>query len=162
MSVSESSLLAERYRIIELLGHGGMGRVWRARDELLHRDVAVKEILPPEGLTPDERAEARKRTLREARATARLNHPNVVRVFDIVQTEDFPWIVMEYVPSRSLDQIIKADGPISPDRAVHIGLGVLAALRAAHSVGVLHRDVKPSNVLLTDDERVVLTDFGLA
>lgn len=156
------SLIAERYRLIESLGAGGMGRVWLARDEMLRRDVAIKEVVPPEGLTAEEREELRLRTLREARAAARLNDANVVRIYDVVQTEQAPWIVMEYVPSRSLHQVITDDGPLPPERVAQIGLAVLNALKAAHAAGVLHRDVKPGNVLLADTGRVVLTDFGLA
>ncbi|WP_435870898.1 protein kinase domain-containing protein, partial [Micromonospora globbae] len=139
-----------------------MGRVWRARDELLHRDVAVKEVVPPVWLGEAERDDLRRRTLREARTAARLSHPNVVRIYDVVHDRDSPWIVMEYVESRSLQQILAVDGSLSPARTARIGLAVLAALRAAHTAGVLHRDVKPHNVLVATDGRVVLTDFGLA
>lgn len=139
-----------------------MGRVWRATDVVLHRDVAIKELVPPPGLTPGERQEMRERSLREARAIARLNNINVVRVFDVLRTDADPWIVMEYVASRSLQDTLAADGPFNPVRAAEIGLGVLNALRAAHRAGVVHRDVKPGNVLLGADGRVVLTDFGLA
>ncbi|WP_347404867.1 protein kinase [Micromonospora sp. WMMD1102] len=139
-----------------------MGRVWLARDEMLYRPVAVKQVVPPTWMTPDERDELRYRTLREARTAARLNHPNVVRVYDVVHDDDSPWIVMEYVPSRSVQQILETDGPLSPLRTAEVGLAVLAALRAAHASGVLHRDVKPHNVLIAEDGRVVLTDFGLA
>ncbi|MET7667915.1 serine/threonine-protein kinase [Micromonospora luteifusca] len=155
-------LIAGRYRLLDLVGTGGMGRVWLARDEMLHRDVAVKEVVPPSWLAEAEREELRLRTLREARTAARLNHPNVVRIYDVVHDRENPWIVMEYVPSRSVQQIISAEGPLSPQRTARIGLAVLAALRAAHRAGVLHRDVKPHNVLVADDGRVVLTDFGLA
>ncbi|MET8042779.1 serine/threonine-protein kinase [Micromonospora sp. NPDC005215] len=155
-------LIAGRYRLLDLVGTGGMGRVWLARDEMLHRDVAVKEVVPPSWLSEAEREESRLRTLREARTAARLNHPNVVRIYDVVHDRESPWIVMEYVPSRSVQQIIGAEGPLSPQRTAQIGLAVLAALRAAHAAGVLHRDVKPHNVLVADDGRVVLTDFGLA
>ncbi|MEV1147805.1 serine/threonine-protein kinase, partial [Micromonospora sp. NPDC049799] len=155
-------LIAGRYRLLDLVGTGGMGRVWLARDEMLHRDVAVKEIVPPTWLAESERAELRLRTLREARTAARLTHPNVVRVYDVVHDRDSPWIVMEYVRSRSVQQILHAEGPLDPRRTARIGLAVLAALRAAHAAGVLHRDVKPHNVLVADDGRVVLTDFGLA
>ncbi|MET7749723.1 protein kinase [Micromonospora sp. NPDC005367] len=155
-------LIAGRYRLVDLVGTGGMGRVWRARDEMLHRDVAVKEIVPPAWLAEAEREDLRRRTLREARTAARLNHPNVVRIYDVVHDRESPWIVMEYVSSRSVEQMIAGDGPLNPVRTARIGLAVLAALRAAHAAGVLHRDVKPHNVLVAADGRVVLTDFGLA
>jgi serine/threonine protein kinase len=158
----QQTYVAERYRLIEALGSGGMGRVWLARDEVLRRDVAIKEVVPPEGLTAAEREELRLRTMREARAAARLNDPHVVRIYDVITAGQRPWIVMEYVPSRSLHQVITEDGPLPHDRVAHIGLAVLGALRAAHDAGVLHRDVKPGNVLLADSGRVVLTDFGLA
>src|SRR5215470_341896 len=125
-----------------------MGRVWLARDEVLHRDVAVKEVVPPSGLTESEGEEASERGLREARAIARLNHPNVVRIFDVVAKPQRPWIVMEYVRSRSLQERIVQDGPLPAAEVARIGLGILSALVAAHKAGVLHRDVKPSNVLI--------------
>ncbi|MEU4713233.1 serine/threonine-protein kinase [Micromonospora purpureochromogenes] len=155
-------VIAGRYRLVELVGRGGMGRVWRSRDEILHREVAVKEVVPPHWLAEAERDELRLRTLREARTAARLNHPNVVRVYDVVQVDDRPWIVMEYVPSRTLQAVLEDTGPVDPVRAAGIGRALLAALRAAHDAGVLHRDVKPQNVLMADDGRVMLTDFGLA
>ncbi|MER7891268.1 protein kinase [Micromonospora sp. NPDC094482] len=155
-------LIAGRYRLLDLVGRGGMGRVWRARDEMLHRDVAVKQVVPPAWLADDERAELRARTLREARTAARLNHPRVVRLYDVVPVDGEPWIVMEYVPSRTLQDVLDGEGPLDPPRAARIGLAVLAALRAAHAAGVLHRDVKPQNVLVAHDGRVMLTDFGLA
>jgi eukaryotic-like serine/threonine-protein kinase len=161
-TVHRPRIVADRYRLLEQLGQGGMGRVWLAHDDLLHRDVAIKEIVPPSGLTPVERQEMRERTLREARAIARLSHPNVVRIFDVLSSDGDPWIVMEYVRGRSLQEMLATDGPLPVVRVVDIGLGVLAALRAAHRADVLHRDVKPGNVLLGDDGRVVLTDFGLA
>ena len=155
-------LIAGRYRLLDLVGRGGMGRVWRARDEMLHREVAVKEIVPPSWLADPERAELRSRTLREARAAARLNHPAVVRLYDVVPVDGSPWIVMEYVPSRTLQDVVDDEGPLEPARAARIGLAVLDALQAAHTAGVLHRDVKPQNVLVAHDGRVMLTDFGLA
>ncbi|MEU9742139.1 protein kinase [Micromonospora chersina] len=155
-------VIAGRYRLLDLVGRGGMGRVWRAWDAMLHREVAVKQVVPPAWLAPHERDELRGRTLREARTAARLSHPNVVRVYDVVRVDGDPWLVMEYVPSRSLQEIVETDGPVDPRRAAGIGLAVLAALRAAHEAGVLHRDVKPGNVLLARDGRVLLTDFGLA
>src|SRR3954468_6855372 len=139
-----------------------MGRIWLATDETLNREVAIKEIVPPPGLTEADLAELRPRTLREARSAARLNHPNVVRIYDILTTEAYPWIVMEYVDARSLDEIVNADGPLTPAQTAEIGLGVLGALGAAHAAGLLHRDGKPGNILITAVGRVVLTDFGLA
>jgi serine/threonine protein kinase len=139
-----------------------MGRVWLARDEVLRRDVAIKEVNLPIDLPPSEREELRVRTLREARTAARLSDPSVIQIYDVLRVDDRPWIVMEYIRSRSLQQIIATEGPVSPQRAAQIGLAVLGALVAAHSAGVLHRDVKPGNVLIAADGRVVLTDFGLA
>lgn len=155
-------LLKNRYRLGSVIGRGGMGVVWLATDEVLDRSVAVKEVSFPPGLPDEEQNKLRRRTLREARTTARLNHPNVVGVYDIVEDEDRPWIVMEFVPSRSLGETVRADGPLTPERTAAIGLQLLAGLRAAHAAGVLHRDVKPSNVLLAEDGRVVLGDFGIA
>ncbi|SCL36032.1 Protein kinase domain-containing protein [Micromonospora pallida] len=162
MSNALPQLVANRYRLLSPLGQGGMGRVWKARDEVLHRDVAIKELVPPPSLTDEERREMRERSLREARAIARLNHINVVRIFDVLRTDGDPWIVMEYVASKSLQDTLAEDGPVSVARCIEIGLGVLGALNAAHKAGVMHRDVKPGNVLLGHDGRVVLTDFGLA
>ncbi|MET8373110.1 protein kinase [Micromonospora profundi] len=162
MPDASRQLIADRYRLVRPLGQGGMGRVWQARDEMLRRDVAIKELVAPPGLRDDERREMRERSMREARAVAQLGHVNVVRVFDVLHSGDDPWIVMELVPSRSLHEVLEAEGPMPVAHAARIGLGVLGALRAAHRAGVLHRDVKPANVLLAHDGRVVLTDFGLA
>ncbi|TDD19500.1 serine/threonine protein kinase, partial [Kribbella turkmenica] len=155
-------LLAGRYRLLATLGRGGMGVVWQARDELLGRTVAVKQILLPPELPDTEREILRRRTLREARSAGRLSHPNVVTVFDVVEEDGRPWIVMEMVDSTTLADAIREYGPLPPGEVARIGLQVLAALQAAHRAGVLHRDVKPSNVLLTGEGRVVLTDFGIA
>ena len=155
-------MLAGRYRLASVAGRGGMGSVWRARDEMLKRDVAVKEVIFPGGGSDADRHVLRERTLREARAAARLNHPNIVIVHDVFDEAGRPWIVMEFVRARSLQDIVDADGPLPPRRAADVGRQTLAALRAAHDIGVLHRDVKPSNVLITDDGRAVLTDFGIA
>ena len=160
--VEHARLLAGRYRLDSVIGRGGMGTVWRARDELLNRDVAVKEIAWPPSLDEAERQTARRRTLREAQMAARLRHPNVVLIYDIVEEDDRPWIVMEILPYRSLRDIVAQDGPLAPARAAELGLGILAALSAAHAEGVLHRDVKPANILLAPDGRAVLTDFGIA
>jgi tRNA A-37 threonylcarbamoyl transferase component Bud32 len=155
-------LIAERYSLVKPVGSGGMGRVWLARDEMLRREVAIKEVVPPDWMTSEERELLRETTIREARAAAQLNHPNAVQIYDVVYTEGRPWIVMEYVQSRSLHEVVTEDGPLPPERVAQIGLAVLYALRAAHVAGVLHRDVKPHNVLIAEDGRVVLTDFGLA
>ncbi|GAA4597504.1 hypothetical protein GCM10023194_72530 [Planotetraspora phitsanulokensis] len=153
--------LAARYRLVEPVGRGGMGTVWRARDELLDRDVAVKEVRLPMVLDEDLRAELCARTEREGRATAMVAHPSVITVFDVVTEDERPWIVMELLKAQSLEEIIKQEGPLDPRRVADIGRQVLGALRAVHAKGILHRDVKPSNVLVTED-RAVLTDFGLA
>ena len=155
-------LLAGRYRLESVVGRGGMGTVWRARDETLDREVAVKEVVLPAGLGDDERENRHRRTLREARASARLNHPGVVTVHDVVDEDDRPWIVMELVRARSLQEIVDEDGPLPPGRVAAIGGQIAGALRAAHAIGILHRDVKPANVLVADDDRAVLTDFGIA
>jgi serine/threonine protein kinase len=159
---STQTVLAGRYRLRAPIGQGGMGRVWLATDELLGRDVAVKELVAPPGFTEAEVREMGTRAVREARAAARLNHTNVVAVYDVVVEGNAPWIVMEYVRARSLYQVVADTGPLDVPAVARIGLAVLAALRAAHAAGVLHRDVKPGNVLITDENRVVLTDFGLA
>ncbi|MGO9187790.1 MAG: protein kinase domain-containing protein, partial [Streptosporangiaceae bacterium] len=139
-----------------------MGVVWRARDQLLDRDVAVKEVQIAETLTDAERANAYQRTLREAKTAARLNHPAVVTVYDVCEDEGRPWIVMQLVSAQSLDQVLAASGPLSPRRAAGMARQLLSALSVAHAAGVMHRDVKPSNVLLGSDDRAVLTDFGIA
>ncbi|WP_436786430.1 serine/threonine-protein kinase [Yinghuangia sp. YIM S10712] len=151
-----------RYRLEEPLGRGGMGTVWLAVDELLRREVAIKEVRIPDDLDAGEQEVLRERAMREARAAARVVHRNVVTIYDVVEDGDRPWIVMELVRARSLEEAIKEDGPLEPEDAAEIGLGVLAALRAARAADVLHRDVKPSNILLVPDGRVVLTDFGIA
>jgi eukaryotic-like serine/threonine-protein kinase len=160
--VQPDRVLVGRYRLITPLGSGGMGTVWLARDELLDRQVGVKEVRPPAGVTERERGMLRERTLREARIAARLRHPNVVAVHDVIEDGDQPWIVMELGPARSLRDVIQQGGPLTPQQAAQIGLQVLAALRAAHAIGIMHRDVKPDNVLLDTDGRAVLADFGIA
>ena len=153
--------IAGRYQLQEPIGRGGMGIVWRAHDELLDRTVAVKEVRYAAALG-DEVQLLNRRTMREARAAARFEHPNVIVVHDVIEEDGRPWIVMQLVQSRSLGAVIKQDGPLPPKRVAEIGLAVLDALQRAHEAGVLHRDVKPENVLLADDGRVVLTDFGIA
>ncbi|MCW2939727.1 MAG: serine/threonine protein kinase, partial [Actinomycetia bacterium] len=158
----EGRLIARRYRLGETVGRGGMGTVFAAHDELLGRDVAVKEVVLPFGLTDEERETQYKRTFREARTAARLGHPGVVTVYDVVEEDGRPWIVMELIQTRNLDQVIKQDGPLHWGRAASIGRQMLGALHAAHEAGVQHRDVKPSNVLLAEGDRAVITDFGIA
>ncbi|GHD36479.1 serine/threonine-protein kinase [Streptomyces galbus] len=155
-------LVAGRYRLLSPLGEGGMGTVWRARDEVLHREVAVKEVRAPAGLPAPDVERMYARLEREAWAAARVAHRNVVTVYDVATEDGRPWIVMELVRGVSLADVLDAEGPLSAPRAARVGAEVLAALRAAHAAGVLHRDVKPANVLLSNDDRVVLTDFGIA
>jgi serine/threonine protein kinase len=155
-------VIAGRYRLLSPLGEGGMGTVWRARDEVLHREVAVKEVRAPAGLPRADVGRMYARLEREAWAAARISHPNVVTVYDVATEGGRPWIVMELVRGLSLADLLDVEGPLEPSRAALIGAEVLAALRAAHAAGVLHRDVKPANVLLANDGRVVLTDFGIA
>jgi serine/threonine protein kinase len=152
----------DRYELCELVGRGGMGLVWRGKDRLLRREVAVKVVVPPVGTDPVEAMSARVMALCEARAAAQVSHPNAIRVYDVLDSPSHPWIVMEYIESRSLQQLVATGGPVAPGRAAGIGLAVLDALRAAHRVGVVHGDVKPGNVLIGHDGRVVLTDFGVA
>ncbi|MEV0240840.1 serine/threonine-protein kinase [Streptomyces sp. NPDC050674] len=171
-------MVTGRYRLVESIGQGGMGRVWRAADEILDRQVAVKEMRI-DGLDAEDSGTRRERTLREARATARIDHPNVVRVYDVVDEGERLWIVMELVAGRSLERILAQTGPLSPGETARIGLGLVAALRQVHERGVLHRDIKPGNVLVEHADgvagsvradghgsgrarRVVLTDFGIA
>ena len=139
-----------------------MGHVWRAQDELLRRQVAVKEVFPPTGLSDDERDLLRERTLREARTAARLNHPNVVTIYDVAEDDGRPWIVMELIQARSLRELVDENGPLAPPAAARIGLQLLEALQSAHEIGILHRDVKPGNVLIDAEGRAVLADFGIA
>lgn len=155
-------VVAGRYRLLSPLGEGGMGTVWRARDEVLHREVAVKEVRAPAGLPASDVERMYARLEREAWAAARITDRNVVTVYDVATEDGRPWIVMELVRGLSLAEVLDAEGPLSPQRAAHIGAEVLAALRAAHGAGVLHRDVKPANVLIANDGRIVLTDFGIA
>ncbi|WP_200308864.1 serine/threonine-protein kinase [Streptomyces adelaidensis] len=155
-------LLAERYRLVDTIGSGGMGRVWRAHDEVLHRVIAVKELTAALYVSENERAVLLARTRAEARAAARINHSAVVTVHDVLEHDNRPWIVMELVEGVSLADAVKERGRIEAREAARIGMWVLRALRAAHRAGVLHRDVKPGNVLLAEDGRVMLTDFGIA
>ncbi|MFB4264242.1 serine/threonine-protein kinase [Nonomuraea sp. GTA35] len=162
MSDSAGLVVGGRYRLLKTIGKGGMGMVWHAHDEVLGRDVAVKEVLPPPNMSGPERDEFAVRTFREARAAGRVAHPGVATVYDVLEERGHPWIVMQLVPSRTLGALIRDDGPMPPAEVAGIGVQLLEALRAAHAAGVLHRDVKPDNVLLSEDGRAVLTDFGIA
>jgi hypothetical protein len=155
-------VIGTRYALRTAIGHGGMGTVWCATDTLLRRDVAVKEVLLPPGMAASDRDAMYQRTLREARAAAALSHPAVVQVYDVVTEGGRPWIIMELLQARSLAEIIVEDGPLAPRAVAKIGIALLGALEVAHAAGVLHRDVKPANVLICIDGRCVLTDFGVA
>jgi serine/threonine protein kinase len=154
--------VAGRYALTGVLGRGGMGTVWLATDQVLERQVALKEVTFSVHLTGEERAILRERTMREARAAARLDHPRVTTVYDVVEEDGKPWLVMEHVSARSLQEILEQQGPLSPAAVARIGLDVLAALDAAHDAGIVHRDVKPANVLVDPDGHACLTDFGIA
>ncbi|MFJ4711138.1 serine/threonine-protein kinase [Streptomyces sp. NPDC088785] len=159
---AEGRLLAGRYRLGAVLGRGGMGTVWRAKDETLGRTVAVKELRFPTSIDDEEKRRLVTRTLREAKAIARIRNSGAVTVYDVVDEDDRPWIVMELVEGKSLAEAVREDGLLEPKRAAEVGLAILDVLRSAHREGILHRDVKPSNVLIAEDGRVVLTDFGIA
>ncbi|HEX8133792.1 MAG TPA: serine/threonine-protein kinase, partial [Actinomycetes bacterium] len=154
--------VADRYELGSELGRGGMGVVWRATDTLLAREVAVKEVDLPRGLDADQRTAMRARVSREARAAARLSHPGVVTVYDIAQEDGRDYIVMELVAAPTLDDLVRTHGPLTPERAATVGLGLLATLEAAHRAGIVHRDLKPKNVMLREDATTKLTDFGIA
>ncbi|MFD8593720.1 protein kinase [Kitasatospora sp. NPDC059646] len=159
---STGRLLAGRYALGERLGRGGMGTVWRARDEMLDREVAVKELTVSH-LSEEDLEILQSRMKREARAAARIKHPGVITIHDVLEQDGRPWIVMELVDGRALSDVISQDGTLTPREAADVGLQVLAALHRGHQLGVLHRDVKPANVLLEHGSgRVVLLDFGIA
>ncbi|MFD2348885.1 protein kinase [Nonomuraea ferruginea] len=162
MPEQQTHLLAERYELLAPLGRGTMGTVWRARDRALGREVAVKEIRQDSGLTEEQRAELRERMVREGRLAARISHPAVAAIHDVIVHANRPWIIMELVEGRSMEQVIDEEGPLPPRLVAEIGVDLLGALRAAHAQGITHRDVKPGNVLITETGRVVLTDFGIA
>ncbi|WP_113699566.1 serine/threonine-protein kinase [Nonomuraea lactucae] len=162
MPEHQTRLLAERYELISPLGRGTMGTVWRAHDRALGREVAVKQIRQDPGLTEEQRAELRERMVREGRIAARISHPAVAAIHDVLIHDNSPWIIMELVEARSLEQVIDEEGPLPARLVAEIGVDLLGALRAAHAQGITHRDVKPGNVLITETGRVVLTDFGIA
>ncbi len=155
-------LIGGRYRLGEPLGQGGMGRVWRAEDTVLQRSVAIKAVDLAPHLGDNDRDGLRTRVLREARAAARIDHPSSVRVFDVLEDGDRIHVVMELVAAPTLQSVVSRDGPLEPAQAASLGLGLLGALDAAHAAGVVHRDVKPANVMMLDDGGVKLADFGIA
>ena len=161
MAGQAGQILCERYRLVEPVGKGGMGQVWRGYDEILKRSVAVKEILLPGGLEGTERDYLIARTLREARAAARLHHPGIVTVYDAIHFADVPWTVMEFVSGPSLQEVITRDERLPWEQVAELGIDLADALSHAHAAGVVHRDLKPSNVLRAG-RRTVLTDFGVA
>jgi len=155
-------VVAGRYALAHVLGRGGMGTVWLAMDRVLERQVALKEVTFSVDLSDEERQVLRERTMREARAAARLDHPHVTTVYDVVEEDGKPWLVMEHIAARSLQEIVEERGPLDPPAVARIGLDVLDALDAAHEAGIVHRDVKPANVLVDRDGHACLTDFGIA
>jgi eukaryotic-like serine/threonine-protein kinase len=162
MSADTGRVVAGRYALTDVLGRGGMGTVWLATDRVLERQVALKEVTFSVDLSDEERQVLRERTMREARAAARLDHPHVTTVYDVVVEDGKPWLVMEHISARSLQEILEERGPLDSRAVARIGLDVLDALDAAHDAGIVHRDVKPANVLVDRDGHACLTDFGIA
>jgi eukaryotic-like serine/threonine-protein kinase len=154
----QSDLIGGRYRIVRTVGRGGMGTVWLCQDEVLNREVAIKQI----GALPGDDADVFERARREARHAASLNHPNAVGIHDVIEHDGSPWLVMEYVPARTLSDLIAEKGRLSPREVAQVAALVASALAAAHARGIVHRDVKPSNVLVGDGGVVKITDFGIA
>jgi eukaryotic-like serine/threonine-protein kinase len=158
----DGRLVAGRYRLGERLGKGGMGIVWKAYDERLRRSVAVKELLLPAHLSGEEAEQAKLRAMRESRIAARILHPNVIAIYDVVEADAHPCLVMEFLESKSLSETVAERGPLPPREVAHIGAQAARALRAAHVAGVVHRDVKPGNVLLGEGGIAKLADFGIS
>lgn len=155
-------LIADRYRLVAKLGAGAMGVVWEARDERLQRQVALKQLRPQPGLDPGDRELANQRAMREARISARLHHPNAVTVFDVVEHEGQPCLILQFVPSMPLSTVLREGGPLHEDEAAQVGTQVASALAAAHQAGIVHRDIKPGNILIADDGTALVSDFGIS
>jgi serine/threonine protein kinase len=157
-----SALIADRYRLRHVVGSGGMGIVWEAWDERLERRVALKQLHRQTAGSPAAAELANKRAMREARLTARLNHPHAVPVYDVVEQQGQLWLIMQFIPSVTLAAVLEEVGPLEPEEAAKVGAQVASALAAAHAVGIVHRDVKPGNVLIADDGTALISDFGIA
>ncbi|MDX8052079.1 protein kinase [Lentzea sp. BCCO 10_0798] len=158
----DGRLVAGRYRLSQRIGSGAMGVVWTAHDERLHRTVAVKQLLLQPGLAEADTDEAKRRAMREGRIAARLQHPHAVAVYDVAEDDSQPWLIMEYLPSKSLSAVLSERGTLPPRDVASIGMQVASALAAAHNAGIVHRDIKPGNILLGDDGTVKITDFGIS
>jgi serine/threonine protein kinase len=162
MAGEAADLVADRYRLLDRLGGGAMGVVWLGHDTLLDRDVAVKELLINAGMRPEQVREASQRAMREARIAARMHHPHAISIYDVVEHDGKPCLIMEFLPSRTLAELIAEQGPLPPERVGRIGAQIAGGLAAAHAAGIVHRDVKPGNVLLAEDGTAKLTDFGIS
>jgi serine/threonine protein kinase len=160
--IEKGQLVAGRYRLLDTIGSGAMGVVWQARDERLDRTVAIKQLLMRAGLSDNQTEDARRRAMREGRLAARLQHRNAIALFDVAEHDGDPCLIMEYLPSRSLSRVLADRGTLSPQEAAQIGEQVATALTAAHAAGIVHRDVKPGNILIDDTGQVKITDFGIS
>jgi serine/threonine protein kinase len=160
--IEKGQLVAGRYRLLDTIGSGAMGIVWQARDERLDRTVAIKQLMMRAGLSESQAADARRRAMREGRIAARLQHRNAIALFDVAEHDGDPCLIMEYLPSRSLAGVLADRGTLSPQEAAQIGEQVATALTAAHAAGIVHRDVKPGNILIDDTGQVKITDFGIS